>query len=382
MPATSQQFSISVIGRRAFICVVFVWPSLLVLTWLFLLLLSYINGVLNEIPLELRQGITGAVPGDVPGFLQDPYYTIFQFFWLPFIWLLVRSFRLLPITICTLWDQKIISHEMATDELVLNNLVGQAVTEFNQKMLKFWPWILGTLVGIGSMSNQVLIQVNRIECMDTMHWWDWRISSSIYIVRLLMVGLDMALATVIVIKGLQVIVFVRKFLAEFKFLPQPFHPDGVGGLASISKLCLSFIFPIMVAVIVLATSFMFHREQIYWITNLVISFIYVPVIIFVFFYPLEVLHSKLKNFRAAWLNCISLEINHVLLELNVAIKSQSNTSSSQLYSNLDSLNRYYQTVEKLPVWPFDLTGISKLLGAILLPVITVALGKIIEHFIT
>jgi len=321
--------------------------------------------------------------GNAPGFVQDYFYTIFQFFWLPFAWLSVRAFYLVPKTLSNLWEQNAIGHENAPDALTLNILIERYITEINQKMSKIWPWNVGILVGLVAMVYQVLvIQMGRIQDNDMMYmmyWWDWRISKDIYIARLLMVGLDFALLTMIVIKGGQSIKCIRTFSTKFKLIPQVLHPDKAGGLASVGRLCFSFAFPLLLGAILLLSSFLFHKETEYLFINLLVLLVHVFVAILTFFYPLNTIHSNMKNFKESTLNRISLKINKIISELDETVESRSDTSSH--HDNLENLNRYYQTVEKTPVWPFDIKTFSQFIGTVL-PITLAILGKMIEFVIT
>jgi len=43
-----------------------------------------------------------------------------------------------------------------------------------------------------------------------------------------------------------------------------------------------------------------------------------------------------------------------------------------MFRRLDHLNRYYGTVQSMPVWPYDIETLSRFSSSILLPVAVVA----------
>ena len=381
MNIDSKMFSFDILNRRTFRLFAWYWPGLLVATWLLLLFVAYLKGVLMEIPPELRIGITGETTQDIPGFFQDPFYTIFQFFWLPFVWLCIYSIIILPKNINNLWIHKVIGHKEAKNEVGVFQKIESLIKSFNKSINRNWPWIIGIVIGIVSMGNQVFIQAKRIIMMDIIYWWDWRICKLIYIVRLLMVGFDMILASVITIKLAQAVWFVRKLSKEFDFIPLPFHPDKAGGFSPIGKQCLSFIYPLLVIGLTLATSFLFHKEVIYLLVNTLIVFIYAASVVFTFFYPLMEIHFKLDKFKKELLGRLSVELNSLISHLSSVVRSQNAAIDTELYYRLERTQQYYNIIERLPRWPFDTEQGSKLLSVILIPIVFILLQIILERFV-
>jgi hypothetical protein len=238
---------------------------------------------------------------------------------------------------------------------------------------------MAAAAAIFAVVMQISTQLARINVMEIMYWWDWRISKPIFIIRLIMVGLDVYLAVIIVYRGAIGIVFTKKFFGLIKLTPRPLHPDKAGGLGIIGKVCLSFTWPLLVIGIILASSFFFHEEATYFIVNTLVLVVYIISITFVFFFPLSSVHKIMKKSKEEWLDKISLRIRSVLNKIEEGLE-ENRDNPLRSFNELDLLRKHYEVVESMPVWPYDFKTISRFFSTILIPIIMFVIEIIINSF--
>ena len=367
--------SITFIDRRLGIYLSRYWPALLAVTWMLLLLLARKRGVLLYIPEYLRAGIFRSDPRAVPGFVQDPFYTIFQFFWIPFIWTALFALRSV---------QRMVRHfiDLAActpTDIVIKEGMPSYLRKTQKRTESNWQFIVAAAAALITIVLQVGTQMTRIKVMEIMYWWDWRISKPIFIIRLIMVGLDVFLAVLIVYRSAIGVVFTKKFLALIKLTPRPLHPDKAGGLGIIGKVCLSFTWPLLVIGIVLASSFFFHEEAAYFILNTTILAIYIISITFVFFFPLSSVHKIMKKSKEEWLDKISIRIRSVLNKIEEGLE-ENRDNPLMSFNELDLLRKHYEVVDSMPVWPYDFKTISRFFSTILIPTLMFVIEIVINIF--
>ena len=362
-----------VMSRRIEIWSAIVWPLLLVLTWCSLLLLAVNFGVFREIPAELREGISRTDPKAVPGFLQDPFYTIWQFFWIPLVFTIIYAFRKVPYTI-----NYFLSLSKKDPEAVrIPEAFDHLLQWFKNKLGSYWQWILAAVGGSAAMLMQINTQLSRFRSMDIMYWWDWRISKTIFMIRLIMVGVDIFFAIFILYRSVWCIVFIRRFLNLVKLKPRPLHPDKAGGFAIIGRLCFSFTTPLLVIGMVIATSYLFHEEATYFILNTSALLLYILSAIFVFFFPLSSVHKTMKAAKEEWLDRISLQIHRTLIKID-KIPGNDYREFEDEFAKADCLQNYYDTIHSMPIWPYDFRTISKFFTSIMIPTLVFLVQIVIE----
>lgn len=376
MPNYSYNDDLKVISRRLEFYLALVWPVLLIVTWFLLSAIARNIGVFHNIPEELRQGIFRTDPRGVPGFVQDPFYTIWQFFWIPFVLASIYAFRMVPKMVRYFIN---LANKDST-EVIIPEGFKEFFNRFRKYLHAKWHWYVAVGGGVLAILLQLNTQFSRIKDMDIMYWWDWRINKTIYIVRLIMVGVDIFFAVIIVYRGVWSIIFIRRFLRFIKLTPRPLHPDRAGGLGIVGKICLSFTWPLLVFGIILATSFFFHEETEYFILNIISLSVYIICITVVFFFPLSSVHKTMKKAKEEWLDKISLEIRKLLIKLEQKLKAGQEDHDS-CFTKLDHLKQYYDTVHSMPVWPYDFKTISRFFTSILIPIVMFIIHVIAETLI-
>ena len=339
-----------------------IWPVLLVVTWILLLFLAQKVGVYHEIPTELRQGISG----QTLGFIQDPFYTIFQFFWIPFVVTMIYAYRFVPRLVLHFVELNAAQTKKIRTGVVIPPGLENMINKFQQNLISKWQWHFAIGVAIVAVSLQIYTQFIRIENMHIIYWWDWRLNKTIYLVRLTMVGVDLFFGAIIVYRAAHSIIFIERFLGFIQLSPRPLHPDGAGGLSIVGNTCVAFTIPLLVIGITLTSSFFLHEEISYLITNLLALIGYIIFVFFIFYFPLIKVHRVLRKNKKEGLDGISMEINETLTNLEMLLKDVSNDPESE-FRRLDHLQKYYKTIQEMPVWPYDTNTLSRFMSSIIIP---------------
>ena len=240
------------------------------------------------------------------------------------------------------------------------------VSKFQQDLMSKRQLYLAVIFVIGTLLFQTYVQINRIESMDIIYWWDWRINKITCLLRLLNVLLAFFVITMLTCRARISIIFIRNFLNFVKLTPRPLHPDGAGGLSIIGKVCIKFTIPMIIFGINLIASFFLHEGTAYLVLHLAGFLIYIVGIVFIFYYPLISVHKVMNEQKNKWLDEISDEIDKTLSRLGDLLKNDSKDPDSE-FKRLDNLKKYHSTVQEMPIWPYDLTTISRLVSSIMIP---------------
>lgn len=353
---------LKIISQRIEIWIKFIWPISLVVTWILLLFLAQKTGVYHEIPTELRQEISG----QALGFIQDPFYTIFQFFWIPFIFTMIYAYRFVPKLVFYFVELNAAQTKNVKTGVIIPDGLENIVNKFQRNLMSKWQWYFAVGIAIVAVLLQIYTQFIRIENMHIIYWWDWRFNKTIYLVRLIMVGVDLFFAAIIVYRAACSIIFIERFLGFIQLSPRPHHPDGACGLSIVGNTCVAFTIPLLVIGITLTSSFFLHEETSYLITNLLTLVAYIVSVIFIFYFPLIKVHSVLRKDKEEGLDGISMEINETLVNLEILLKDASNDPEPEL-RRLGNLQKYYKIIQKMPVWPYDTNALSRFISSILIP---------------
>jgi len=351
-----------------------------VATWLTLLILAYKTGVFYEIPEGLREGIKRSDTLGVPGFIQDPFYTIFQFFWLPIIFIMVHAFRMNQKLVKDVMSQELSKINKFNSRIIIPNNLTNIFEQFYKILYSKWQWILSILFCLTTIYINYNIQIDRIHEMTIMYWWDWRINKVIYIIRLLMLGVDMFFAGILFYKWFFSVFFLKKFLAYLSIKPRPYHPDNAGGLSMIGRVCFLFTLPVFIVGIMLSTSVILHIETTYKIINFSAIAMSSIFLLFVFFFPLIEVHKKMKKKKEDWLNLISIDISDVITQLETKLKD-TNFNPVSLFDRLEHLKRWTEIIKKMPTWPFNTKTLSHLISTVSIPIIMLVIELIIKVLI-
>lgn len=169
----------------------------------------------------------------------------------------------------------------------------------------------------------------------------------------------------IIYKYLMILHTIRSIcrqLTEEKVLKlRPLNPDKAGGLGFIGKYSFnmtSFLLPMLIPIIF----YMYLHD-----VNIILSIgltLYIPILVFAFFYPLSGAHEVMKDFKNRELNLLTMEFNNVYDHLVNDIMLFKASDLPTEYEILDKIESLYNKADKMPVWPFDTKTLTKFISII------------------
>ena len=262
------------------------WPFLLAATWAFALFESIRTRALYFVsPYYLIRHRIAA--GEIMPFMRDWFFHIFQFVWvapLVIAWLLFTEYQHLPDWLPSAWNPP--PDTPLLFEHWLDSI--QSGSDFYMLAIAAGP-------GLYSLYRQWKIENDRIAKRTDVYWWDRRISTAEWVTRLIMVGLDMFLATFLALKILFMLFVVYKLANADALKISYFSPDGVGGLKHLTNMLmylswLVFVFGLFVfASLYLHWNLREYRTQDFSLVGMYILFVILAVV------PLGTIEYKLSR---------------------------------------------------------------------------------------
>lgn len=152
------------------------------------------------------------------------------------------------------------------------------------------------------------------------------------------------------------------------FLIKPLTPDNCAGLKVLSDLSLFFMYMVL-------PFFLVFLSIVLRGTNLLptqqLVFFFLTILLFVtFFLPLGSVHSAMKRAKVSELDRISFHFSELNTMVNGQLKKKGyDDTLLQEIRLLEKIDFLYAKVERMPVWPFNLNNLSRLLLAAAIPVI-------------
>jgi len=160
---------------------------------------------------------------------------------------------------------------------------------------------------------------------------------------------------------------------------KPLAPDKAGGLSSLATLAKSFVYPMVLFGIMMTMPFIKENTQ-PSLHNFLLFVPFVPLFFLVFFLPLGGAHKAMKRAKDQALEEFSALFDTVNAQLVLAIRGPAEraTEVDRLHTSIRALRSCYERIEKMPVWPFDISVIYRLIAAVLLPA-TIPILQILLH---
>lgn len=152
----------------------------------------------------------------------------------------------------------------------------------------------------------------------------------------------------------------------------PLSPDKAGGLRPIGELGLTFNLIIVLPMFYIAINVLWWGLE----PMILLQFpVYVAFLSLVFFIPLSGSHTIMKRSKEEMLEQITTEFNQLYFKVygkgRIGELSKAGKKQLRQLEMLDRLSKSYEIVDRMPVWPFDLTIIRNFLLTILIPFIFV-----------
>ncbi len=147
----------------------------------------------------------------------------------------------------------------------------------------------------------------------------------------------------------------------------PLSPDKSGGLRPIGEIALIF------NMIIVLPMFYVAVNVLYWGIAMVVLqlIIYCFFLCMTFFIPLSGSHDIMRRSKEQMLQRITREFNELYFKVynkdSIGNLSKAQGRDLRRLEMLDRLSKSYEIVDRMPVWPFDLTILRNFLLSILVP---------------
>lgn len=163
-------------------------------------------------------------------------------------------------------------------------------------------------------------------------------------------------------------VLFHKISKKNGFIIKPLSPDNSGGLKILSNLSIYFMYMVLpffliYLSLILRGSALLPGQQISLLALVFLLFI-------TFFLPLGSVHNAMKRAKEAELNFVARAFT--ILNKDVKKRMKEKTFGATLNEEIESLEKIdflYTKTEKMPVWPFNLDNLTRLVLAALVPVL-------------
>lgn len=178
---------------------------------------------------------------------------------------------------------------------------------------------------------------------------------------------------------------VLRALFRHRVNVQILHPDRCGGLSPLGKLSMSlnlggFFFGLVIVGAVLVNIHVHGKQPTDW-TNIGLVLVYAGSMFIVFFMPLIAAHAKMAAAKSEAIQIVNsrhLAITRSLLE---DVKGSNTVDQDQL-ERLESLQKLYDNLSRMPVYPFSPGTVTSFLGTVLAPIGLLMLQTLISKLVT
>lgn len=247
--------------------------------------------------------------------------------------------------------------------------VESSMTEYWEKFSNKPWWILSVVLAIFGtfLHAREATEYSRASNI----WYTVNNSTSFYYFRVPVVFLTVYMVAQILFGHIVFILTLRRLFKEFRIKIHILHPDRAGGLGQLGKYSLFMSYFLANIALVIVTlnivGFYIYKDGVpldkpSMIVMLIAYSVLSPL---VFFLPLSIAHNVMKQAKEEAL----LEISIRSLELFEQSQKQINLLKdleAQL-KDLEAHEKFYVLVNKFPVWPFDITTISRFMVAVVGP---------------
>lgn len=328
--------------------------------------------------------------GTTTGFLDDPaFYTNLiaaAVIWAYYTWMpggIVTVFK-------RLYDNRVIDGPTQTSKYKGEKAYASFIEEMQTLFGKWW-WSAAPLA-VSTSATLILVLPQYLALGQSVAWTTDTLS---LILALLWTWAGTYCVLLLLIYSVLSIYWLRRLFNNFRIRVRPLHPDRAGGLSPMGNftLTLSYIIALIGIMLVITPITRNYVKvgtlQFRWTTELLVGLVaYVIAAPIVFFAPLSVAYNVMNEAKDQLLLQIARrfekEYSRVQEVLDEDISSLEDSSkilenSSKILRELQAL---HDTTSKFPVWPFNVSNITRF-GTSYLSPITLAvsidlLGKLIS----
>jgi len=227
--------------------------------------------------------------------------------------------------------------------------------------------IIQLILGLIAVSSNTSSIINRQGGWDSL---DYPVVFSFVAIHLLIV-IGFVLPTIIIrfIDLVRFQIHLTRALVKRNMLSiKPLSPDGAGGLRSLGKLSLAYTYMLIPFLLTLGVQYLTWD---YLTPGFYLGlFGFLPLSMFVFFFPLSVVHQAMDETKRNIMKKLSNkydQLNNGLLE-----KMDDDGWENELINKnktLEIIDNMYKVAEKMPVWPFNISILVRFLSFNVFPLI-------------
>lgn len=165
------------------------------------------------------------------------------------------------------------------------------------------------------------------------------------------------------------IVIILRDFCTLKLELNPLHPDGAAGLKPVTRITYRMNL-LMLMCMSLPILFGFLDASSAFDSALVMSVIVATSLsIIVFVFPLTKAHRLMDERKRETLHTLSLKYQEMNELLMGDLSKKGYTFNKKAAETLDQIQKMYDQVKKMPVWPFNLNYFLRILATIIFPVL-------------
>lgn len=233
-----------------------------------------------------------------------------------------------------------------------------------------FPYLLGV--------SRVTIAIFYFWLHNKNEWYSFTFAGVVALIPIFLLYylLGFLITRVFIINGI-LRVFFKKDISI-----KPLHPDLVGGLLPIGTFSmrlagLSIFFGIFTTLGFLSISGEGqYNLPVHNPLNISMIVGYILMSGFVFFLPLQPAQNAMISSKHDTLKLITTRYNQVNQKVMTGLKD-GNLRTDEYLSEIDVILRLYETVKKMPVWPFNFKTISSFAGSVLFPFLLILVKEVL-----
>ena len=163
---------------------------------------------------------------------------------------------------------------------------------------------------------------------------------------------------------------------------RPLNPDKAGGLGRLGRYSFRLVVFLIPPILPILTYIYMGNVTLIFIAGVTL---YLPLLVFTFFFPLSGAHGAMKEFKIQELKRLSREFNVIydgFIDHITASDREKNEKIEKLASDsnlMEKLDELYQKAEKMPVWPFDTQTITKFMSLVGVTFLSIWLNWLFGH---
>ncbi|HUU93095.1 MAG TPA: hypothetical protein VM238_18030 [Phycisphaerae bacterium] len=242
--------------------------------------------------------------------------------------------------------------------------------------LKFLPRLEGLynnwyVTGAALLASLLLNGWNYMAKKDS---WLGLNGGAVAIYGRLFITLNFYIIGVMVYKSIITVWALRRVLEHHKIVVRPLHPDRCGGLRPIGRLSLAVNYFVGLVMLYFALAFLFDplaRLNPLYVGLYAGFYVGCPLLLFA---SLSKAHRKMAEEKQRVLGRLSKAFDHYYAQLvtgppDEALDLACAESVSRTYD-------LYEVAARMPVWPFDVRSLVRILGTYVLPAIVFAVDQL------